>query len=377
VTTPVRLVVAAGGAAWEAQAIAIIEDRSDLRLVRRCVDVADLLAVGATESAEVAIVSPSLPGLDVDVVDRVRRAGVRLLAMAEGDPRSVQRLDLDEPLTLDTLPHWSVAEVDDALPEQRRQGSLIAVWGPTGAPGRSAVALSIASALAARGTGTILVDADVEGGAQAQAVGLLDDISGLVAATRAANQGLAHEAVRHAQIIEPHLRLVTGLPRADMADQVRPVVYEQVVSALLDDADAVVVDCGFSVDAERGGRGGVTVATLQRADQIVVVGRSDPLGLARLVRALHDLATVAPGRAPRVLLNHARRGLGWNQREVDSTISRLTGVVPEAHLPWDQNAWDTAALAGRTPRDAAPSSPFVARVEAFAATLLTPSQQVS
>ena len=376
-TTADRVVVAAGGAAWEAQAIAVIESRSDLRLVRRCVDVADLLAVGATESAEVAIVSPSLPGLDIEVIDRVRRAGLRLVAMTEGDPEAVGRLGLDEPLTLDALQSWSASEVDHIPSERRRQGALIAVWGPTGAPGRSAVALSIASALAARGTGTILVDADVEGGAQAQAVGLLDDISGLVVSARAANQGLAHEAARHAQRIEPNLRLVTGLPRADMADQVRPVAYEAVISALLDDADAVVVDCGFSIDVERGGRGGVTVATLQRADQIIVVGRSDPLGLARLVRSLHDLATVAPGRAPRVLLNHARRSLGWNQREVDSTVSRLTGIAPEAHLPWDQNGWDAAALAGRTPRDAAPASPFVARIEAFAATLVGQRQQAT
>lgn len=374
-TTAARVVVAAGGAAWEAQAIAVIEGRSDLRLVRRCVDVADLLAVGASESADVAVVSPSLPGLDLDVVDRVRRTGIRLVPMSESDPRIAGRLGLDDPLTLEALESWSVLGADDPPRAERDQGVLIAVWGPTGAPGRSAVALSVSSALAARGTDTILVDADVEGGAQAQAVGLLDDISGLVASTREANQGRPDQSVRHAQRIEPHLRLVTGLPRADMADQIRPVPYEAVISALLQNAAAVVVDCGFSIDAERGGRGGVTVATLQRADQIVVVGRSDPLGLARLVRALHDLATVAPGRAPRVLLNHARRSLGWNQREVDSTISRLTGIAPEAHLSWDQNAWDAAALAGRTPRDAAPSSPFVARIEAFAATLVGPHQQ--
>ncbi len=196
-------------------------------------------------------------------------------------------------------------------------------------------------------------------------------MSGLVSAVRAANQGRPDEAVSAALSVEPDLRLLTGLPRADMASQLRPAAYDAVLTALVRAAACVVVDCGFSLDAERGGRGATTVATLERADVVVVVGRADPLGLSRLVRALHDLASVAPGRSPRVLVNQARRSLGWSDREVSATVARLTGVTPEMHLPFDQAAWDAAAISGRTPRTAAPTSSFVARVEAFAASLVT------
>ena len=362
-----RVAIAAGGAAWEGQAVAEVERLPGLALSRRCVDVADLLGAVAAEVVDAAVVSPSLPGLDLEVVDRLRRAGLTVVAMREGDPDTAARLGLGEALEVADLHRLDDLRTGPADPDVLH-GRLIAVWGPTGAPGRSAVALTLASALAAHGTATVLVDADVEGGAQAQAVGLLADVSGLVAAARAANRGRAAQVVDELQPIVPGLRLLTGLPRADMASQIHPVAYDAVLSELLRAADVVVADCGFSLDADVG-RGAVSAATLERADEIVVVGRADPLGLARLVRALHDLAAVAPGRSPRVLVNHARRSLGWNPREVDATIARLTGITPEAHLPWDQAAWDAAAIAGRLPREAAPSSPFVARVEAFASSL--------
>jgi len=372
----VRVAIAAGGAGWESQAVAAVEARSDLRLVRRCVDVADLLSCVSAEVGDAVMLSPSLPNLDLDVVDRIRQGGVRVVPVQEGveSKENAVRLGLGElwsVVNLDALAADMVDHDAGSTPVTRSPGGrLIAVWGPTGAPGRSSVALSLASALSARGTDTILVDADVEGGSQAQALGLLDDVSGLVAAVRSAHLGHSTSgASEHARQIAPHLRLLSGLPRADMADQVRSAGYAAVITSLLTAAEVVVVDCGFSVDTDRGGRGQIAVDTLLRADDIVVVGRVDPLGLTRLVRALHDLATVVPGRSPQVVINHSRRSLGWSRQEIDSMVQRLTGIAPHAHLPWDQSAWDAAVIAGRTPREVAPSSPFVARIEAVAATL--------
>lgn len=365
-TAPLDAVLAAGGAGWEAAAVTACERSSRLRLVRRCVDLADLLAVAGTGQASVALVATSMPGLDLDVVDRLRRGGFTVVAV-EGDPDVAARLGLGAPVAVTALDTLVLTE--SLPPVASSTGVLIAVWGPTGAPGRSSIALSLAAALAAQGTDTVLVDADVEGGAQAQALGVLDEVSGLVAACRAASRGVTDDVLSLAATVEPSLRLLSGLPRADMAAQVRPAAYDAVLSALLADAEVVVVDCGFGLDPDAGSRYAVSIATIDRADEIVVVGRAEPLGLTRLVRALHDLATVAPDRSPRVLLNQTRRTLGWSDREVDATVARLTGVTPSAHLPFDQGAWDAAAIHGRTPRVAAPSSPFVQRVEAFAAQL--------
>ena len=68
-------------------------------------------------------------------------------------------------------------------------GRVIAVWGPTGAPGRSTVATGIAVEAAAAGVPTLLVDADVYGGVLASAFGLLDESPGLAGACRQAANG--------------------------------------------------------------------------------------------------------------------------------------------------------------------------------------------
>ncbi len=103
----------------------------------------------------------------------------------------------------------------------------------------------------------------------------------------------------------------------------------------------------------------------------MVVGRPEPVGLARLVRAVHDLSTMRPGHEPVIAINMMRSTLGWAERDVRATVLRLTGVEPAVHLPLDQSGLDLAAVSGRTPREAAPSSPFVARIEVLASQVLT------
>ena len=50
-----------------------------------------------------------------------------------------------------------------AAEEPGRHGTVVAVWGPTGAPGRTTVAITLADELARLGHETLLVDADVYG----------------------------------------------------------------------------------------------------------------------------------------------------------------------------------------------------------------------
>ncbi|MCW2829827.1 MAG: hypothetical protein JWP31_519 [Aeromicrobium sp.] len=371
------VVIAAGGASWEAAAIREIESSGTLRLARRCVDVADLLAVAHADVAPVALVTTELPGLDVDVVHRLGRSGVRVAAI-ESDPSRCDALGITHVVRLGDLESVARDVPPSAEPARIDRAPVVAVWGPAGAPGRSTVALGLASAAAASGVDTVLVDADSYGGSQGQLLSVLDDVSGLVAACRAANQGRADEVVEHLTDIDPHLRLLTGLPRADMWPQVRAGAFDLVMGQLRERSALVVVDCGFSLEAGAGpGTGARNQSTLQvlaQADHVMVVGRPDPVGLARLVRGLHDLAEAVPECEPTVVVNMMRSTLGWGERDIRATLTRLTGRSPAAYLPFDQAGLDLAAVSGRSPRQAAPSSPFVARVEALTADLLDDSR---
>ncbi|MET0449666.1 MAG: hypothetical protein ABW004_14720 [Aeromicrobium sp.] len=366
------VVIAAGDASWEEAAIREIDASPSLRLARRCVDVADLLAVAHTGLATAAIVSVELPGLDVDAVHQLERAGVRVAAVDAGTGRG-EDVGIRRAVRLGALDEVTRDEPAGEVVHVERRGPLVAVWGPAGAPGRSTVALGVAASAAARGVDTVLVDADTYGGALGQMLSVLDDVSGVVAACRAANNGRARDVVDHLLEIDPHLRLLTGLPRADMWQQVRTGAFEAVLTQLRGRSGLVVVDCGFSLEtgtSAGAGRNQTTLQVLELADAIVVVGRPDPVGLARLVRGVHDLCAELPGAAPVIAINMMRSSLGWGDREVRSTIARLTGIEPVVHLPYDRSGLDLAAVSGRTPREAAPSSPFVARIEVLTSHLL-------
>ena len=366
------VVIAAGGAAWEEPAIREVEASATLRLARRCVDVADLLALAHTGRAAAAIVSADLSGLDVDAVARLEGAGIVVAVIGPATERA-RALGIRRVLRLGHLDEIVQEEPTHPTPETGRRAPLVAVWGPGGAPGRSTVALALASSAAARGVDTVLVDADTHGGSLGQLLSVLDDVSGLVAACRAANNGRPDEVVDHLLEVDPALRLLTGLPRADMWAQVRTSAMRGVLDELRGRCDLVVADVGAPIEPATGpgpSRHQTTLQVLEAADTVVVIGRPDPVGLSRLVRAVHDLAEALPDVRPVVVVNQMRSSLGWHEREVRATVSRLTGVEPVMHLPHDQSGLDLAAVSGRSPREAAPSSPFVARVEVLTSHVL-------
>lgn len=366
--TALRLAVAACGAHWEPAVLAEIERDRAITLVRRCVDVADLLATIGAHRIDVALLAVQAPGLDAGVVARLVEAGVRPCAV-EADGSA---LGIDHTARVGRLAELAAARI-----EPREEvvdgdgGRLVAVWGPTGAPGRSTLAVSICAATAAAGHATALVDADVHGGAIGQLLGVLDEVSGVMAACRDVDRGRVARVSTHLLRLHDSWTLLTGLPRTNMWRHVRTEALVGVLDALRRDHETVVVDLGFDVDeASPSSPGRIARRILELADEVVVVGSADPVGLARLVRALEETADEV-SRPPRIVLNRFRATSGWSEREVVSAVRELAGRTPWAVLPLDQAAHDAAAMAGRPLREVAPTSRYVSRVERLAVSLAT------
>ncbi|HSE69727.1 MAG TPA: hypothetical protein VLA97_03140 [Nocardioidaceae bacterium] len=391
----VPVLVAAGGAPWEVEALRELTSAgSPLVLVKRCVDVPDLLASAGTGQGQVALVAAGLVGLDADAVGMLRRCGVGAVLVADADDlgRSQERasswgvhavlpadgLDGLVPVlrdaaapTVPALPTGDdravapaspsterVADSPPAPEEEREPGRLVAVWGPVGAPGRTTLAVGLASELAHRGRETVLVDADPYGGAVAQHLGILDEVSGLLRAARLANAGHL-EPVRLAQTlrqVSPRLAVLTGIPRADRWTEVREAAFDTVLEQARAACDHVVLDLGFSLEADPAaafGGGGLqrnhmTLAGLEAADEVVVVGSADPVGLARLARGLVELLGVVPVATVRVVVNRTRPSLGWGEREVRSMIEGYVTPASVHFVPDDRAAADRALVAGRS-----------------------------
>jgi MinD-like ATPase involved in chromosome partitioning or flagellar assembly len=220
--------------------------------------------------------------------------------------------------------------------------------------------------MAAAGIETMVVDADVYGGSIAQMLGILDEASGLLAATRAANTGAldAPGLARHAREVGPRLRVLSGLPRADRWVEAKSVLVRAVLSTARELAEVTVVDTGFSLeldeeisyDTAAPRRNGATIEVLERADAVVVVGRADPVGLGRLIRALGELSTAIPECEPLVVVNRLRGDSGWSRDEIAETTARTTGLTPLGWLPDDPGACDKAVIQGATLAEAAPTS---------------------
>jgi len=384
----VQVLLAASGAAWEPDVVHLLNrPGSPIVLVRRCMDVADAVATAASGQAEAVLLGRSLPGLDSEVVARLAEAGAVPVGVVDdvhgAEARSLQAMGIDVVLAwadLDGLPDVlerhrtadTTAVATPVSPGARRDvpgpapGQVVAVWGPTGAPGRSTVALGLAAELSSRQVPTLLLDLDVYGGAVAQMLALLDEVSGVLAAARLSSTGELDAAAlqQHTRQVAPCLQVLTGLPRADRWPQLRPSAIGGLLAAARRAAAVVVLDCGFnletdeelSFDTAAPRRNGATLAALERADRVVVVGSAEPLGLARLARAVLDLTDAVPGCDPRIVVNRVRGGLGWSPAEVSATVERFTGRPPAAFLPEDRAAVDRAWVAGQTLPECAPDS---------------------
>ncbi len=372
------VLIAAGGAEWESAAVRTLESLPAVSDVRRCVDVLDLVATAAAGHAHAALVSIDLPGLDTDVVQRLVEARVTPVGYAEPDAiRVAQRFDAIGILTRTDVE--GLAQIDDlvvaatALPDSLEEldpgeferhdrssasGRLVTVWGPTGAPGRSTVALGIAVESAAGGTPTLLIDADTYGGSLAQMLGMFDEVSGVLSTARAADTGSLDLAVMtgHVRQLSPTLRVLTGIGRADRWPQLRVGSFDRILQVARTMAAAVVIDVGFCLetdeeltyDTSAPRRNAVTLRALERADSVVAVGSADPLGLARLTRGIHELRDKIADVDAHIVVNRMRDSLRWSRDDIAGSITRFTGREPMCFLPNDQATVDRAWVHGRT-----------------------------
>jgi Flp pilus assembly CpaE family ATPase len=411
------LITAADGAAWEAALLAeLAGGRVELQVVRRCVDVVELAAVAASGQAAVAVVDARLRRLDSEVVERLTAAEVAVVgviaaerpAEAElgllrasgidfavpsdatpevflqvirsavgalrGDERREARHGFADPATATgsvVRPHLAPTSRADAAGDvPPAPGKVVAVWGPTGAPGRTTIAAGVADELSRLDRTTLLVDADLYGGVVANLLGLLDDSPGLVAACRQAQADRLDLAALTSLCwqLGPRLRVLTGSSRADRWPEVRVTAIESVLALSRSLAEYVVVDVGFSLETDEElsfdtmapRRNGASLAVLDCADLVLAVGSADPIGLQRLVRGLDELRGLELAAPIWVVLNRVRASCipGKPAPELGAVLERFAGRSAAALIPHDLLAADRAVLSGRSLAEVAPQSPL-------------------
>lgn len=322
-----QIVFAAAGLPQESAYVAAAPG-AGLQVVRRPLDAADLLAAAAADPGVAIVLTPDVPRLTADLVRRLcaddrlviglapetaheqlRAWGVRSV-VAPHEPEATMQA-IASAVLAQSSGVWSPQRPTAPLADgPSRSGRLIAVWGPHGAPGRTTTAIALARAIASSGRATCLVDADTHAPGIALALGVLDEVSGLIVACRQAELGSLHPSSVRAccRDVGDGVAVLTGIPESARWPDLRQQPLERVWQGLRQAFDVVVIDVGASAEvvsavATPGGsamlataRDTAALTALEVADVVVAVGRSTTVGVARLLQGLHEVesTTTAP-----------------------------------------------------------------------------------
>lgn len=230
---------------------------------------------------------------------------------------------------------------------------IIAVWGPTGSPGRTTIAINLAAELAEQGHSTIVVDADSYGGAIGTSLGIVDESSGIAAVCRkAGSDSLTHtdleRVIHHVRLKEHSMDVLTGITRAERWPELGAEKIKKSLQFLTNHYDVIVVDVGFNLETDEEissdlfapRRNAATLSTLNAADVIVEVAASDPISLSRFIRAHSQLREDFADKEHHVVLNKADVSpLGPDSHNsAQHALSRFAGIRQALPVRYDSHA---------------------------------------
>ena len=295
----------------------------------RCVSVEELrvrLRSGRAFSA--AVIDGQLPGLDRDLIEEARAAGVTVLVVDGSGRRDWRSLGASAVLA-DAFSRDELVEVLQATARPvgtavhdgvraetvttDPQGRFLAVCGP-GGTGASSVAIALAQGMAgedgrprgrggrgspAAGPSVLLADLCrvADQALLHDARDLVPSVQELVEAHRAAVPAADLVLDQTFEVPERGYRLLLGLRRARHWVTLRPRAVEAALDSLQAVAEVVVADVEPDVEgeAETGSRDVedrnlLARAVLARAELVLVVGEPSMKGVHALVRTIEDLA---------------------------------------------------------------------------------------
>lgn len=337
----------------------------------------------AFAAADIVVLPARADTVTATTVAFADRHGARLIPVGRepAAARLAAMFGLAAPLDETRPPRDLAREVVSARPVPTVSSTVprprtIVVWGPHGAPGRTTLAVCLATELARSGRHVALVDADAHAPSIALALGLPDEGPGFAMACRQAELGALDEAELH-RISLPmggaDVDVFCGINRPTRWPELSAGRVRAALGACAGWAQHTVVDVAASLERDEEivsdlldgpRRNASTLAALEQADHIVAVLAADPVGVARFLRAHSELRAIAGATPVTVVVNRLRAGVVGvdTRRQIRRTLARYADVRDPWFLPDDRRAADAATLAARPASEVAPRSALVAAV---------------
>lgn len=357
-------------------------------VVARISHTRDLIRAVTGGSADVLLTHAEW--VDAELSRECDQRGIRIVALCseEFHRRHLSRLGIREHAPsdgdfeqIDRLLHGPAP----APSRERNSGLVAAVWGPIGSPGRTTVAVGLAVEMALTGASVALIDADTWGASVASMLGMLDESPGFAAACRLAGHGtLSIDELERVSERYPvgsgRLSILTGLNRTSRWPEATSARVAETIGICRTWVDHVIVDVGFNLESDEEilsdiaapQRSAATLASIRAADKIIAVGRADPIGISRYVRAHSELVEVSEGVPVHTVINRVRSGpVGIGAAgQISDTLRRFAGIQGATLIPQDQKAADSALLHGTSLREASPRSAAAVAIRRLAHSLM-------
>jgi len=328
-----------------------LNDNSQIKIRRRCVDSVDLMSAIHLGLANKVVISAGFENLNSTTISGAKKLGCDVYGIyLENDIDSLEKLvgvgvksnfaidETDVEKSLKGLINLllNVSEIDkfsNELEDLSQVSGLVCVWGTNGSPGRSSVAINLSFSLASKNSPTLLVDLDAIVPSLAPALGLVSEVPGVSSLVHDALKGrLSQESIEKNVIeVNPGLHVLTGISNPKRWPELRTEgliqvlkLCSQMYANIICDLSAVLPESTDSslndVDIFR--RFDHIPKVLEISSRNIFVLSATPLSLIRASEALEALHEINKSE-PLIILNKINEiNLG---QKYESTVEAILG----------------------------------------------------
>jgi len=341
------IALAASARQWPDRLHRFLLDHGGGRIVERVMAPDQALAY----QYDILLIDDVCSFLTPSLVVNLKQAGVEVVGVyvPEDGPDAKRRLlecGISDVIETEATPEEFLAKIESALahrsvpvPEASGGAPVLSI-GITGAAegvGITETAVSLARAIAGS-VPAVLVDLDQVWPSIAQRLDLPVHPNIRTALDHAHHRpGRIEEAVH----VVGDLRVVGGRADAGQGAAISRADVLTLMGCLSALVEVVIADLGPAHSMEPG--------LAHELDSIVVVGRPDPVGVARMIRVLGELDAASPERSLLGVLNMVRTDR-YRRAEANAMLSRTFPDLPFFSLPFDgrlqRSAWDGLLTTG-------------------------------
>ena len=238
---------------------------------------------------------------------------------------------------------------------ERKSAKLLSVWSPSGSPGKSTIALSVAAELAESGSQVFLLDADTWAPSLDLQLGLTEHPAGLAAACRlVAQERFDLEQLQRLSTSlamgAGNLTVMTGLSSESRWPEVSSEKLDDLIMVASHHFDFVVLDVASPISpglvslTSSVERNSVSRWAVTYSDKLIAVCGADPISVARFLSAATQVSELQPKGEVLTLVNRLRTSvLGPSaKRQIAETLSRMGQITVNGFIPDDPAAADSA-----------------------------------